>query len=104
MAEIPKRLKMPLGALWRHELYHPISMQHRAHNVRAGHQLQSNFVCVCLCVKELTDKWENAIDGLGCFSGSFDNSDHGNGKNVANTDTKLQCSEENQLRKSNLFF
>lgn len=50
MAEIPKRLKVPLAALWRHGLYHPVSMQHRTCNVRAGHQSQSNFVCVCVFV------------------------------------------------------
>lgn len=58
MAEIPKRLKMPSAALWRHELYHPISMKHRAHTIRAGQLSRSNFVCVCvcLCIKEFTDK------------------------------------------------
>lgn len=39
---------MPSAALWRHELYHPISMKHRAHTIRAGQLSRSNFVCVCV--------------------------------------------------------
>jgi len=85
---------MPLDVLWRQELSHPTSMQHRAHNVRAGDQSHSNSVCACLCIKlcvcvfmhkrkHNTKKFtrqKNTTDGLGCFSGSFDDSDHRNAK------------------------
>lgn len=77
-----------MASLWRNKLYHSLSVQHLAHNIRAGYQSQNKFWRVCVYIKKLTDKVRNAT-AWDAFQDLFMTVITEMQKNVANTDTKL---------------